>query len=288
MPLLQDGPLTFILRSGASGLPLNGCARVIVTGGVFATQEAARDAAERAKSAIIQWAVKERAGVDFGDGLKRAASTEDGIRYWEAQFGRPVRDDIHGIDVFESGPDYGFLYHDLKETVEKNADNFIAAFQEGFGSAHKITTKQALAGEIYASSFFDVGQRSRFITLVTAIEALIECRPREGEARALVNQFELMTKESGLDNSIRQSLLGALNWLRSESIGHAGKALAERLLAGQTFSGVLPGKFFSLAYDLRGELMHTGATSAETDMLAKSNAMEEFANSLIRASLLAH
>lgn len=283
--LLVQDDIEYKLKSGAMDSPLKETPRVAILGGSFANQEEAQYAAEQTKRAILFWAVEQRVGVDFGDGKNRIHLTEEGIRYYEMVYGKPIRYAKHGIDVYEDIDNVIFLSPSCNAKVEKGVDALVSTFKREFFKHQQFSEKQILASEIYASSFFDVGQRSRFVTLVTAVEALIEHEKRSNEIQNLVDEFVRLTKESFIDKSIRQSICGSLDWIRYESIGRAGRALANRLLPTQKYMNIRAGSFFTKAYSLRSSLVHRGAPDNETDILEMANAMQEFVAHLLLASL---
>ena len=92
------------LRSGALGTPIKNHSTASFVGGVFSTEDEARLAAERLREALIIWAVDNQFGINLGDGKVRGGVTEAGRAFFEGQLGKPVRNDIPGIDVY---PDQG-------------------------------------------------------------------------------------------------------------------------------------------------------------------------------------
>lgn len=283
--LWAQDELRFKLKSGATGCPLKETPRAAIFGGPFATREQAQYAAEQTKRAILFWTVEQRVGVDFGGGKQRGALTEEGVRYFEELYGQPIRFDKHGIDVFETIEGVGFLNIGFEGQVGKGVEALIGTFHREFPKHRQFSEKQILASEIYAGSFFDVSQRSRFVTLVTAVEALLECEKRSDDVQNLVDEFTHLTEKSVIDSSIKQSIHGSLDWIRYESIGRAGRDLANRLLPTQTYDGKVAGAFFTQAYSLRSSLVHRGAPDEATDMIKIANAMEEFVAHLLIASL---
>ena len=120
------------LKSGATGAPLKDTPRAAILGGPFETREQARYAAEQTKRAILFWAVEQRVGVDFGDGKQRGSLTAEGIRYFEELHCRPIRFDKHGIDVFETIEDIGFLNIGFEAQIGKAVEALIGTFHAEF------------------------------------------------------------------------------------------------------------------------------------------------------------
>lgn len=270
-------------KSGIPKIPIKDAERVAIIGGPFESEGAARSAGARAKDAVLLWAIEHRVGLDFGDGVPRGLATAEGLKLLSQEHGVPVRNDLHGLDVYVADGKTKFAFVAATAMAGKNTQAFAETFAKHFESPQRPPARPAFAAELYFSSWFDVSPRSRFITLMTAVEALIEPGPREVEAQGLVDLMMLEVDKTTLPISVRDSMKGALSWLRSESIGHAGKRMADGLLAGETFRGLTPGAFFRHAYNIRSKVVHRGLADGKL-MMDMANAMEEFVSKLIRAA----
>jgi len=274
------------MRSGAFGTPIKDHAQVAVLGGPFTSEDQARDAAEKSKRALLYWAIEQRLGIDFGDGKQRSVVTKAGLAMLQKRYGCPVRNDMHGIDVYEHVENLKFVRGDVKATVGKSPPRLIDTFQREYLQARHLTEKQVLASEIYASSFFDVSARSRFITLVTAVEALLE-RPKRPEAvEELVGEFKGKTRLSSVNEQTKKSIIGSLEDLKSESITQAGRTLAGRLIPNELFDGQSSADFFTRCYELRSQILHRGKIEDGLEhMLDLANVTEGFVAKLLLAAL---
>lgn len=276
----------FRLRTAVRGKPIKDHARAAVLAGPYASDDEARAAAERAKLALLYWAVEQRLGIDFGDGRQRSFVTEVGLALLRKQLGCPVRNDVHGIDVYERDESLRFIAVDANDEVGKCPANLVQAFGREFRGARRLTEKQILSSEIYSGSFFDVSHRSRFITLVTAVEALLDPARRPESVQTLVTEMEGMTRASAVDDSTKKAIVSSLQWFREESIGQSGRALARRLLPHQQYDDRSSWAFFTQCYHLRSQIVHRGSVEDPSiDMLSLANTMETFVSELLLASL---
>jgi len=272
------------LVSGARGTPIKGQNCAAVLGKSFTSEDQARAAAEKSKRALLYWAIDERLGIDFGDGKQRSTFTNEGLAMLEKQHGYLFRNDIHGIDVYEHIERLKFVSSNLKATVGKNPPKLISTFQREYLNSRQLTERQVLASEIYASSFFDVSSRSRFITLVTAVEALLEPLERSDKVKALVKEFKAMTQKSKTDE--RESIISSLEGLKRQSIGQTGRTLAGRLIPNEFFDGQSSADFFTRCYDLRSQILHRGTIEDDSvDIWHLANVMEDFVAKLLLAAL---
>jgi hypothetical protein len=204
----------------------------------------------------------------------------------EERCGCRFRNDIHGIDVYEHVENLRFASANANAQVGKHPDALIGTFHREYLNSRQLTEKQVVASEIYASSFFDVSARSRFITLVTAVEALLEPLERSEEVQSLVADFKATTRRSTIDKPTKDSIFGSLEGLRCQSIGQAGRALASRLIPNDLFDGQSSADFFTRCYDLRSQILHHGMISNESvDTLELANITEMFVARLLLASL---
>jgi len=275
-----------ILTSGLSGAPIKEQNSVAVLGKLFKSEAEAREAAERCKRAFLYWSIEQRVGIDFGDGRQRSRFTDAGLKYFEKMHGCPLRSDIHGIDVYEHIEELKFISFNAKAEVGKHPDKLIDTFGREYLNNRPFTEKQLLASEIYANSFFDISARSRFVTLVTAIEALLEPLKRSDDVEELLEEFKDKIRQSTVDETTRNSIIGSLGNLTHQSISQAGRLLANRLLPKEVFNDQASGDFFSRAYDLRSRLLHDGAIKKEDgDIWNLANVMEAFVHKLLLAEL---
>ncbi len=130
---------------------------------------------------------------------------------FESNLGHPVRNDLHGIDVYEHRDDLIFVGINAQATIGKSAATFVDQIAATFHDPVTLTEKQVLAAELYCASFFDVSFRSRLITLVTAVEALLEPPPRSENAQALVSAMKAMVRCGNIDEDDREAMLSSLH-----------------------------------------------------------------------------
>jgi len=274
------------LVSGARGTPIKDQNRAAVLGKSFTSEDQARAAAEKSKRALLYWAVEQRLGIDFGDGKQRSMATNAYLAMLEKQHGHPFRNDIHGIDVYEHAKKLKFVSVNGKATVGKYPPRLIDTFQREYLSSRWLTEREVLASEIYTSSFFDVSARSRFITLVTVVEALLEPLKRSDEVEKLVKDLIAKTQSSTLDQQTKDSIIGSLERLKHQSISQAGRTLVGRLIPNELFDGQSSADFFTRCYELRSHILHRGKIEdGLVDTLDLANVMEDFVAKLLLATL---
>lgn len=277
--VLQDGGgATVRLRSGyRRGSAIKNHSHASLVGGPYPNAADAQEAAERAKRALLIWAIRNRIGIDlggFGERQPRGVITTAGQQWWERQIGGPVggpvRTDVHGVDVYEHVEGMVFVTMNAEGSIGKPAAAFVEQVADAIATPVPLSAKQELAGEILSASYFDASDRSRFITLITAVEALLDPQPRAAVAQDLVARMMQAVREAELDESTRAAMSGSLERLKRESIGQAGRALADRLLGDKVYEGQSPSQFFRFCYELRSSILHLGKVPGEGYSFART------------------
>jgi hypothetical protein len=228
-------------------------------------------------------------GADFGD---RAASTsgvpDSGVSWWQQHLGtsQPILNDVHGVMTYQCEPRPRFISGHATLGTGRPVEPVLSianarVMGDGLGG------RQRLAYDLYSASFTLEAADARFVMLMMAIEALLDPAPREGAARAHVEQVMTLTEKADLPSEEKQSLLGSLRWLLDESISRTGRRLAATL-GGKTYFDQRPGKFFTDCYGLRSQLVHGHTPRPSVGAVnARCAPLQEFLTDLLAGDLKA-
>jgi hypothetical protein len=275
------------LRAVETGRPINAHPRVSIVGCPYTTREQAQAAAAFFRERLLAWATRRRLALDMGDSLQRSWFTPAGLAELERRHGRPVRMDVHGVDVFEYEEDkrVAFAHFGVTNQLTVGGDTFVAGLKASLADPQPFSPKEALAAELYASARFDASFRSRFLTLVCGLEALLVPAPRAAAVQELVVEFQGRVKALEVDAETKKSLGSSLEWLKAESIGQAGRRLAQGL-HGKRYLDKEPAAFWSYVYDVRSKLVHQTSTEGlQLDFLGLSNAATDFLGDLLDCAI---
>jgi hypothetical protein len=274
------------LKSGRHGSPIRENSRAAIVGTPYSTADQAKAAALECRKALLAWAVIERLGIDLGDDKLRSLFTIQGLRVLEEELGRPVRNDVHGVDVYESEEKTVFASCEVDAKLAKGGEAFVHGFGAFLHHPPALTDKMALSAELYALSFFEASFRARFLTLVTAMEALLEPAQRDNTVCEFVIATQERVRSLPLDDGTRQALQSSLEWLKRESIGQAGRALADLYLPDREYMSQPASRFFTNCYNVRSQMVHAGKPSNPTiDLLVLANAASQFIGDLLNAMI---
>ena len=122
---------------------------------------------------------------------------------------------------------------------------FQKAFIAYIAQQPSLADRDLLSYSLFNASFFQQTADSRFLLLVMAVEALIEPASRSPEARDHVHGLIVQTRAATLSEVEKNSMIGALCGLQSESINQAGKRLVSSRLDGRLYSDRSAPDFFS-------------------------------------------
>lgn len=245
------------LCSPLAGKPIKDATRLVLRGDGWPSKDAAEKAASRYTPVLKVTLARLRVGADFGGWGPESVFTDYGLEYLEKQTGKRHLNDVHGLSVFESNPPPVFAHTSVDAVRSVPEECFLAVFSKAAEVGCSLSDTEETAFRLFNVSCFQSTADARFLLLVMAIESLLELGPRPPASEAHVaSMIEATKRAQSLSESEKASLLGSLEWLKSESIASAGRRLAQQRLADKQYSGSKAAAFFTHAYGLRSRLVH--------------------------------
>jgi hypothetical protein len=179
--------------------------------------------------------------------------TEAGLQMFSQQAGgRRVLHDAHGSMVYECDPEPLFARIGASAVVGKPAGRLLELVRAASELELAWGAREQLAFDLYSASFSEENADARFLMLMMALETLIEQQPRSEIAVAHLKALIEQTRASDLPAHEVASLSSSLEELaRRESVGRAGRRLADTLGDTEYRPGEPPAEFFRQCYDLR-------------------------------------
>lgn len=282
-----DGGLVAELRSAENGKAIAEAKTLVLRRAGLTTEQDARSAGRALLDPLARALSVHAIGADFGVRGPKGMFTEAGLKMVEAQQGRRVLNDFPGLMVFETSPPPLFVTQKPAYVRYPEEGGFHRYFRRAIEHNEAMTSRERVAFQLFSTSFFETSADTRLLTLMMAIEALVELAPRPDASVRHVEHLIALTEDSEeLSASERDSILGSLSWLRTESIGQGGRRLASRL-EPRTYDGQAPKQFFNWCYSLRSALAHGKTplpTREEVDRVAAS--LERFVGHLLAGRLL--
>jgi hypothetical protein len=136
-------------------------------------------------------------------------------------------------------------------------EQFLSVFQTALSRPREIDNRERVALELFNASFFQTSEDSRFLLLMSGLEALIVQQPRSEAVYAFVRTLTAVIEAANrIDEMERDALKQGVGQFQRESIGQAGRRLVSETLDGRTYEGMTPSDFFSRCYRLRSRLVH--------------------------------
>lgn len=260
---------------------------MVLAGGPYADSDRAEDAGTRARHALIQYAIHSLVGIDLGKDQATGGLSKYAKDKIAQDTGIQIINDAHGLLVYAGGPNTKFIRaNPVTLILGRQETDFISRVQHAYPQEFQLSDKERVAFELFSASQFELSTRSRFITLVMAIEALLQPADREKQAQDHVARLIDLTANSGLPDSEKTSMIGSLKWLYQESIGKTGKRLAGTLLGNEAYADKTPAAFFTKCYTIRSQLVHNGSLSdRKTRLDSWVGELERFVADLLKASI---
>lgn len=292
----HDSPDLEILAVGdGPGLMLKGLGvkpeikdvkELLLIGGPFPTATEAAEAGQRALAALYVFSLQSRVGLDLGHVKEGGGGPSDYAKQsLKEKLGLSALGNVPGLSIYEAGSTV-FVGFDALLSRGHAKNRFVEQIAGVYPEPPNLSDRQTLAIEIYMASHFEESPRTRFVTLVIAVEALMTPAPRTREGRQLVDHLQELVKKSALSEEEIESLLGSLEYLKEESKGKTGRALAKKLLGDKTYGGKKAEDFFKHCYPIRSQIVHTGKPKdPQLNLRELAGQAEEFVADLLKASI---
>jgi hypothetical protein len=276
------------LISQPDGTPIVEANSLVLKSSGWPDEDSARLAGERAHRAFALTFAKLGIGADYGRRGPGMQFFDSFLESLSREHGRPVLADRHGLMVFETDPPPLFITGSGQGVVGTPPENLARVLPRAFEFTRPFSEKENLALDLYNASFFESSIEARFLTLVVAVEVLLEPQPKSEAGRHHVEELLGLTRAAKhIPQEERQSLMSTLGWMKTESIGQAGKRLARERLGEREYNGMKAPNFFSHVYDIRSKKVHgTLPPPSNDDIGAVVHPLQTFVRDLLLGSSL--
>lgn len=229
----------------------------------FADGESARAHGQSLKGHLRLAAVKSHIPFNVGRERVISAAYRTVLDNAAAQ-GIQLLPSVHGLMVYEQTADDRQLWAVARGIASTPHNALLECLRAVVNlSTPSDDSRLALACELYSQALFETSRAAQFISLVTAIESLIE-RDRQPQAvqdvlkEAETTVIPRLKQLTAVDDSMLQSVMGRFRDLSRESISQAFRHLATAYgdPAGYGDTAETPGRFAARAYNLRSKLVH--------------------------------
>jgi excisionase family DNA binding protein len=185
--------------------------------------------------------------------------------------------DVHGLQVFEETGRPASLSITAHGVVTSPLRSFISALLIRSYHTKELDAKHSLASQLYGISRFETSQRSRLLTLVTALDVLSEKNLRGGISQEVASEILDITKERLTqakssehdEEELKQleSLVSIVGSLKYQSIAASIKELAKDIDQDVLSTELSADEIVGLAYKARNDIIHGGQTSVDLTLL---------------------
>ena len=193
---------------------------------------------------------KDRATSMLGEKVKQKIWNEHQIQ---------IIDEVHGLDVYDARKQTSVIKGSSPSIIlENSATDLIKDIQSLFSTSVRLNDKDLLAFELYGASGFEKSSRSKFLTLMLAIESMMEQKKRSPKIVRAIKDLIKSLNAMDLNGDEIESIKGSIGDLENESISKSGENLARSFLGSKKYNEVEAPKFFRYCYKIRSNLVHHG------------------------------
>jgi len=271
--LSETGP-SVILKS-AIGKKISETENLAVFGSGFHSEGKAKECGVRLKGALLVIGAKLQRGIDTGEDEVVMGLGKD-VKKKAKEQGFNVLDDIHGLCTFSEQLPVKVLSGFPPSLIVSSSEKiFVDELITVYGVNPSLSEKQILALDLYNLSRFESSLRARFVTLITAVEALSTRGKRTEPELAYLNILIELTKRTDLDSSQKKSLLESLTNLKQEGIAKACRKLVESRLNNVAV------KSFQDYYEIRSKILHSGKTPEGVSLGSVTKGLDKLVSDLL-------
>ncbi len=278
-----------VLRPVGSSQSIKDAKKLVILGNGYDSFATASDEGAHWFDTVRVVLARLRIGADFGERSPRGHVSAELAQRLQDDNGISVMNDDPGVIVFECEREPTFFSATAAGVRMPNSDETSEVLRSAAILRPRYSDSERLAFDLFSASFFQPAADARFMMLMMALEVLIEPAPRSDDVLVHVDALVKSTHDSNMAPSEKQSILGSLRWLRTESIGQAGRRTVAARLEPRKYMGLAPGRFFTRCYDVRSNLVHGLAPRvgfSEVGVLSAN--LEVFVSHLLSGPLLDH
>jgi hypothetical protein len=168
---------------------------VAVSRGWASSEEASR-AGEHFEVALATALTHMGIGVDFGRRMPKAWATTSWLAELSQGAGCPVLNDSPGLMVYGTDPTPSFIAVSGTGHAGKGLAYVEQALAVAVAHPLSFTDRERIAFDLLNASFFERSNETRFLTLVMAVEVLLESQSKSETARQHVEKLMTLTRET--------------------------------------------------------------------------------------------
>jgi hypothetical protein len=146
--------------------------RYEIRGTGFASAELASACGKRMKGALSTVGCELDCGIDVGNDRSTSGASRYLKDIFRDKFGVQLRDNIHGLDVFDEDLPVRRMEMSATATVTSRVQGFVDKLYERYRESHSLSEKKLFALTYYNSTLFENSTQVRFLNLITVVEIL--------------------------------------------------------------------------------------------------------------------
>ncbi|WP_280242054.1 HEPN domain-containing protein [Nocardia abscessus] len=253
--LARDGAIAVKIRPLLPVENFREASKLLLEGGPYGTFEEAVSAGKAWRDYLLLAFSAHSVAIDIGDDDDPRAKPNPLLAEKAEELGIQALWDRHGLLVYRANPPATFGKFSASATALRSGDQLARSIDAIRNLNHTVAEPQRLALKLIHSSLFDHNPETKFVLLVTAIEAIIEKKARSEQIVEWIDQLISETQRSKLSPEDQLVVANYLGLGKQESIGSAGKR-AVSVLGSRRYDEKSPKKFLAECYTARSNIVH--------------------------------
>lgn len=261
--------------------PLAEARTAAIKGVGYSTESEALEAGKLWRARLMEAFAALRIGTDFKDRTASQVSfSREAMAAVSQATGRPAVNYRSGVLVYKSDSPPSFMPN-ISGTARVSSPSRFTTTLAKMSSTVGLSEERQVTYDLFSAALGLGSLDARYAMLMAALETMLNPQSRPEECVTHVDKLIELTRRSGLPEKEIDSITGTLKWLRRESIGQAGKRIAQ-MLQPNTYMNEDPAVFFRKCYDLRSNLMHGNYPLPTTqEIRVRIPHLEQFISDLI-------
>ena len=185
-----------LLISGETDKTIDKANQLVLKGSNFDTEEEAKITGKHYQDILMLTLARLRIGSDFGNRKGKGEFVPSYLEKIRENTGERILNNEHGLMIYETNPPPTFVLWNINGKVCCTQEKFETIFKFIEQKSYQLSERERISLEMFNASFFIQSVESKLITLVSAIELLIEPENRNDEAQKHIGNLIEITKQN--------------------------------------------------------------------------------------------
>jgi hypothetical protein len=190
----------------------------------------------------------------------KSGSVSNGVKEKIRKNGGELIDTIVGLHVFpDDGSHFEHVASGKMNVFPSDPYYVLKGLKDSWNHTFELNENASEVLEILNISVREASPKVKYLATYLAMEQIIKRKMRSEKAQGLIDRFIQQANDSDLPESEKESLAGALGYLKEQSFSSGFTSFAKRIISPKTINNISVTKFVSECIKLRNKIAHNVA-----------------------------